>query len=218
MIRATPVAHKWLKVEGGFMMLEKPGLGRLLEPLSADAYAVASAATDARAAAARRETEALVDRACAAALATAPGANEGALRAHIRADVLRRTAAAEATKAHHLASRAIVGAAARTAACAEADAFVASSRLVDGLLARGFVVLDDVLDDTVARIARREAEQMGDFLKPTLQALTGTRSDRVGGCLRTTLRRKAARRSRAWRGSSGASPPQLMQKLAGLRR
>jgi len=180
LIRATLVAHNWVKVESGFMMLEKPGLGRLLEPLSADAYAVASAAADAQAMVARRETAALVDRACAAALATAPGADEGALRAHIQADVLRRTAAAEATKAHHLASRAIVGAAAGTAACAEADAFVASSRLVDGLLARGFVVFDDVINDTTTCSARCEAESLGEYLKPTLQALTGTRSDRVG--------------------------------------
>ena len=181
MIRATPAADNWVRVDGGFMMLEKPGLGRLLEPLTAEEFEAASAAADARAAATRRETEVLVERACAAALATAaPGADEGALRARIRADVLRRTAAAEMTRTHHMASRAIVGAPAGSAACAEADAFVASSRLVDGLLARGYVVVEDVLDATAARAARQEAESLGERLKPTLQALTGTRSDRVG--------------------------------------
>jgi SM-20-related protein len=181
LVRATPAADNWVRVDGGFMMLEKPGLSRLLEPLSADEFEAASAAADARTAATRRETEALVERACAAALATAaPGADEGALRARIRADVLRRTAAAEMTRTHHLASRAIVGAPAGSAACAEADAFVASSRLVDGLLARGYVVVEDVLDATAARAARQEAESLGERLKPTLQALTGTRSDRVG--------------------------------------
>ena len=181
LVRAAPAADNWVRVDGGFMMLEKPGLGRLLEPLSADEYEAASAAAAARAAAARRETEVLVDRACAEALATAaPGADEGALRARIRADVLRRAAAAEMTRTHHLASRAIVGAPAGTAACAEADAFVASARLVDCLLARGYVVVEDVLDATAARAARQEAESCGERLKPTLQALTGTRSDRVG--------------------------------------
>ena len=181
LVRATPAADNWVRVDGGFMMLEKPGLGRLLEPLTADEFEAASAAADARAAATRRETEVLVERACAAALATAaPGADEGALRARIRADVLRRTAAAEMTRTHHLASRAIVGAPAGSAACAEADAFVASSRLVDGLLAKGYVVVKDVLDADTARAARQEAESLGIQLKPTLQALTGTRSDRVG--------------------------------------
>ena len=181
LVRATPAADNWVRVDGGFMMLEKPGLGRLLEPLTADEFEAASAAADARAAAARHETEVLVERACAAALATAaPGADEGALRARIRADVLRRTAAAEMTRTHHLASRAIVGAPADSAACAEADAFVASARLVDGLLARGYVVVEDVLDAGAARAARQEAESCDERLKPTLQALTGTRSDRVG--------------------------------------
>ena len=181
LVRATPAADNWVRVDGGFMMLEKPGLGRLLEPLTADEFEAASAAADARAAATRRETEVLVERACAAALATAaPGADEGALRAQIRADVLRRTAAAEMTRTHHLASRAIVGAPAGTAACAEADAFVASSRLVDGLLARGYVVVEDVLDADTRAPRAREAESLGIQLKPTLQALTGTRSDRVG--------------------------------------
>ena len=181
LVRATPAADNWVRVDGGFMMLEKPGLGRLLEPLTADEFEAASAAADARAAATRRETEVLVERACAAALATAaPGADEGTLRARIRADVLRRTAAAEMTRTHHLASRAIVGAPAGSATCAEADAFVASSRLVDGLLAKGYVVVEDVLDADTARAARQEAESCGAQLKPTLQALTGTRSDRVG--------------------------------------
>ena len=181
LVRATPAADNWVRVDGGFMMLEKPGLGRLLEPLAADEFAAASAAADAQTAATRRETEVLVERACDAALATAaPGADEGTLRARIRADVLRRTAAAEMTRTHHLASRAIVGAPAGSAACAEADAFVASSRLVDGLLAKGYVVVKDVLDADTARAARQEAESLGIQLKPTLQALTGTRSDRVG--------------------------------------
>ena len=181
LVRATAAADNWVRVDGGFMMLEKPGLGRLLEPLTTDEFEAASAAADARAAAARRETEVLVERACAAALATAaPGADEGALRARIRADVLRRTAAAEMTRTHHLASRAIVGAVADSAACAEADAFVASSRLVDGLLAKGYVVVEDILDADTARAARREAKSLDECLKPTLQALTGTRSDRVG--------------------------------------
>ena len=162
LVRATPAADNWVRVDGGFMMLEKPGLGRLLEPLTADEFEAASAAADARAAATRREMEVLVERACAAALATAaPGADEGALRARIRADVLRRTAAAEMTRTHHLASRAIVGAPAGSAACAEADAFVASSRLVDGLLAKGYVVVEDVLDADTARAARQEAESLG---------------------------------------------------------
>ena len=181
LVRATPAADNWVRVDGGFMMLEKPGLGRLLEPLAADEFAAASAAADAQTAATRRETEVLVERACAAALATAaPGADEGTLRARIRADVLRRTAAAEMTRTHHLASRAIVGAPAGSSACAEADAFVVSSRLVDGLLAKGYVVVEDVLDADTARAARQEAESLGIQLKPTLQALTGTRSDRVG--------------------------------------
>ena len=181
LVRATAAADNWVRVDGGFMMLEKPGLGRLLEPLTTDEFEAASAAADARAAAARRETEVLVERACAAALATAaPGADEAALCAQIRADVLRRTAAAEMTRTHHLASRAIVGAPAGSAACAEADAFVVSSRLVEGLLARGYVVVEDVLDAAAARAARQEAESCGAQLKPTLQALTGTRSDRVG--------------------------------------
>ena len=181
LVRATPAADNWVRVDGGFMMLEKPGLGRLLEPLTTDEFEAASAAADARAAAARRETEVLVERACAAALATAaPGADEGALRAQIRADVMRRTAAAEMTRTHHLASRAIVGAPAGSAACTEADAFVASSRLVDGLLAKGYVVVEDILDADTARAARREAKSLDECLKPTLQALTGTRSDRVG--------------------------------------
>ena len=181
LVRATPATDNWVRVDGGFMMLEKPGLGRLLGPLTAEEFEAASAAADARAAATRRETEALVERACAAALATAaPGADEGALRARIRADVLRRTAAAEMTRTHHLASRAIVGAPAGSSACAEADAFVVSSRLVDGLLARGYVVVEDVLDADTARAARQEAESCDERLKPTLQALTGTRSDRVG--------------------------------------
>ena len=77
LVRATPAADNWVRVDGGFMMLEKPGLGRLLEPLTADEFEAASAAADARAAATRRETEVLVERACAAALATAaPGADE----------------------------------------------------------------------------------------------------------------------------------------------
>ena len=85
LVRATPAADNWVRVDGGFMMLEKPGLGRLLEPLAADEFAAASAAADAQTAATRRETEVLVERACAAALATAaPGADEGALRARIR--------------------------------------------------------------------------------------------------------------------------------------
>jgi len=181
LLRATPAADNWVRVDGGFMMLEKPGLGRLLEPLCADEFEAASAAADARVAATRRETEALVERSCAAALATAaPGADEGALRARIRADVLRRTAAAEMTRTHHLASRAIVGAPAGSATCTEADAFVASTRLVDGLLAKGYVVAEDVLDAETARAARQEAESCDERLKPTLQALTGTRSDRVG--------------------------------------
>ena len=181
LVRATAAADNWVRVDGGFMMLEKPGLGRLLEPLTADTFAAASAAADARTAATRRETEVLVERACAAALATAaPGADEGALRARIRADVMRRTAAAEMTRTHHLSSRAIVGAPAGSAACTEADAFVASSRLVDGLLAKGYVVVEDILDADTARAARREAKSLDECLKPTLQALTGTRSDRVG--------------------------------------
>ena len=32
LVRATPAADNWVRVDGGFMMLEKPGLGRLLEP------------------------------------------------------------------------------------------------------------------------------------------------------------------------------------------
>ena len=181
LVRATPAADNWVRVDGGFMMLAKPGLGRLLEPLAADEFEAASAAADARAAATRRETEVLVERACAAALATAaPGADEARSARESRADVLRRTAAAEMTRTHHLASRAIVGAVADSAACAEADAFVASSRLVDGLLARGYVVVEDVLDAGAARAARQEAESGIQRLKPTLQALTGTRSDRVG--------------------------------------
>ena len=181
LVRATAAADNWVRVDGGFMMLEKPGLGRLLEPLTADTFAAASAAADARTAATRRETEVLVERACAAALATAaPGADEAALCAQIRADVMRRTAAAEMTRTHHLASRAIVGAPAGSAACTEADAFVASSRLVDGLLAKGYVVVEDILDADTARAARREAKSLDECLKPTLQALTGTRSDRVG--------------------------------------
>ena len=209
LVRATPAADNWVRVDGGFMMLEKPGLGRLLELLTADEFDAASAAADARAAAMRRETEVLVERACAAALATAaPGADEGTLRAQIRADVMRRTAAAEMTRTHHLASRAIVGAPAGSSACAEADAFVVSSRLVDGLLAKGYVVVEDVLDADTARAARQEAESLGIQLKPTLQALTGTRSDRVGWFGPTDLAAKGcptlARQARLQRGVAAA--------------
>ena len=40
--------------------------------------------------------------------------------------------------------------------------------------------MEDVLDAEAARAAHQEAESCGAQLKPTLQALTGTRSDRVG--------------------------------------
>ena len=91
--------------------------------------------------------------------------------------------ATKATEAHHKASRCVVGAPAGPAACAAADAFARDARLVDGLLADGFVVVDGLVlaTDAERRAARAEAESVDKAgrLEATIQQAAGTRDDRI---------------------------------------
>ena len=85
LLRATPAADNWVRVDGGFMMLEKPDLGRLLEPLSADEFEAASAAADARAGRRSGRGRAARDRGISRARVRRGASDRGARRRRRRA-------------------------------------------------------------------------------------------------------------------------------------